>query len=446
MVRSFFAIFLFVLCSITTPARGQIPRTIPYAGVLTDSLGNPKPDGLYVVTFRLYPDSVSGLPVWTEIKEVSLRRGLFHTQLGDQSSLSPSLFSSRRWLGIKFGVDPELSPRVPLGSVPYSFLAQRADTAAFTLNASGNGDTWQRENSSLYYLNGQVGIGTKAPATPLHVRGGGNATLYSQDTSQTGETFGVVGEASSTSGTGVYGVATAASGITVGVIGEANSPDGTGVFGGTGSTSGDGWGVWGYSNSTSGIGVRGLAVATTGLTIGVHGIAMSPDGWAGYFDGDLGVTGLKLFQIDHPLDPANKYLNHYCAEGPEPILIYRGNVVLDNNGEARVELPTYFEIINRDFHYQLTCVGTFAPVYVAEEIVNNGFMIAGGKPGMKVSWTVTGRRNDLSAQRSGVPVEVEKSPQHRGKYLQPELYDMPEEMGIHHIEKTRYDSRTKRDG
>jgi hypothetical protein len=444
MVRLFFAIFLLFLYGITTPARAQIPRTIPYAGVFTDSLGNPKPDGSYIVTFRLYPDSAGGLPTWTEIKEVSLRRGLFHTQLGDQSPLSTSLFGSRRWLGIKFGVDPELIPRVPLTSVPYSFLAQRADTAMFSFNASAGGDSWQNENGTLYYLNGKVGIGTRTPAVPLHVKGGGNATIYSQDTSRTNETFGIVGESQSTSGTGVYGVANAASGVTVGVIGQADSPEGTGVFGGTGATTGNGWGVWGYSNSTSGIGVRGLAAAPSGVTVGVHGIAMSPDGWAGYFDGDLGVTGQKLFQIDHPLDPANKYLNHYCAEGPEPVLIYRGNIVLDGNGEASVTLPAYFDAINRDVHYQLTCVGRFATVYIAEEIVNNRFKIAGGKPGVKVSWTVMGTRNDRSAQRSGLPVEVEKSPLQRGKYLQPELYDLPEEMGIHHVKKTGYESRTKR--
>ena len=72
--------------------------------------------------------------------------------------------------------------------------------------------------------------------------------------------------------------------------------------------------------------------------------------------------------------------------------IYNGNVMLDENGEAVVELPEWFEALNRDFRYQLTCIGGFSPVYVASEIADNRFKIAGGKQGLKVSWQVTGHQ------------------------------------------------------
>src|SRR5439155_22785461 len=99
-------------------------------------------------------------------------------------------------------------------------------------------------------------------------------------------------------------------------------------------------------------------------------------------------------EIDHPLDPTNKYLNHSAVESSDMKDIYDGVAVLDAKGEAVVEMPNWFEALNKDFRYQLTCIGSFAQVYIAEEIHNNRFKIAGGKPGMKVSWQVTGTRHD----------------------------------------------------
>ncbi len=91
------------------------------------------------------------------------------------------------------------------------------------------------------------------------------------------------------------------------------------------------------------------------------------------------------FKIDHPLDPANKYLYHSFVESPDMMNIYNGNAILDGGGEAIVTLPEWFETLNRDFRYQLTAVGAPGPnLYVAEEISGNHFKIAGGQPGAKV--------------------------------------------------------------
>ena len=51
--------------------------------------------------------------------------------------------------------------------------------------------------------------------------------------------------------------------------------------------------------------------------------------------------------------------------------VHNGNVMLDSNGEACVQMPEWFEALNRDFRYQLTCIGAFAPVYVAAEMQCN---------------------------------------------------------------------------
>jgi len=114
------------------------------------------------------------------------------------------------------------------------------------------------------------------------------------------------------------------------------------------------------------------------------------------------------FQIDHPVDPANKYLHHSFVESPDMMNIYNGIAALEANGEAVVELPDWFEALNRDFRYQLTCIGGFAPVYIAQKVANNRFKIAGGPPGLEVSWQVTGIRQDAWANARRIPVEEDK--------------------------------------
>jgi hypothetical protein len=246
--------------------------------------------------------------------------------------------------------------------------------------------------------------------------------VYGYASATSGFTYGVYGESASTSGRGVYGLAAATSGATYGVYGESDSTSGTGVYGWASATSGAAWGVWGRSASTA------------SNAYGVYG--EEPLGGAGhavFADGSLAATGAKLFQIDHPLHPETHYLNHFCTEGPEPYNVYRGTVVLDANGEAWVQLPDYFEAINRDPSYHLTAVGAPMPnLHVAVKIQNNRFKIAGGAPGKEVSWRVEAIRNDLWMQRYGFQTEQEKEDAIKGKYLNPELYGQPKERGIHY--------------
>jgi len=274
--------------------------------------------------------------------------------------------------------------------------------------------------------------------------------------SQDGSGWGVYGTSVSgrgvyglsTSGTGVYGYATATSGATFGVYGRSDSTAGTGVFGWAYATSGATFGVYGRSDSTAGTGVFGWAYATSGGTWGVRGEVRSSDsgaygvigheppggsGHAVYAFGSLAATGAKSFQIDHPLHPETHYLNHFCTEGPEPMNAYSGVVSLDSRGEAWVQLPDYFEAINRDPRYTLTPIGAAMPnLHVAVEIQGNRFKIAGGVPGKKVSWEVKAIRNDLWVQRYGFQTEQEKEDAIKGKYLSPELYGQPKERGIHY--------------
>jgi hypothetical protein len=164
-------------------------------------------------------------------------------------------------------------------------------------------------------------------------------------------------------------------------------------------------------------------------------------GLAGQFQGDVTIEGsltvngningaAKPWKIDHPLDPDNKFLFHVAIESPDMMNLYNGEVVLDAKGEATVELPAYFDALNRDFRYQLTCLGGFAPVYVAEKIHENRFKIAGGREGLEVSWQVTGIRQDAYANAHRIQVEVEKGPTEKGKLLHPVERGRPESDGI----------------
>lgn len=168
----------------------------------------------------------------------------------------------------------------------------------------------------------------------------------------------------------------------------------------------------------------------------IYAYSANSNAYAGYFNSRVYVSGYLTkagggFKIDHPLDSANKYLNHSFVESPEMKNVYDGVVVLDDKGEAQVKLPEWFEALNCDVRYQLTAIGAPAPnLYIAEEISHHRFKIAGGEPGMKVSWQVTGIRHDRWTQANSIAVEEEKSDSQRGYYLHPELYNQAEEKGI----------------
>jgi hypothetical protein len=300
---------------------------------------------------------------------------------------------------------------------------------------------------------------------------------------------------------GVYGVLGSGDPVySYGVYGENdNTSGGKGVFG-TVPYGTEGFGVQGYATGANAIGVAGstntfgsiahqeLGYAPIGVigdsSTGIGIMAASDNGFpllvenngtkdavfvfaqgGGYpivaqgiagsylvLDqyGDLTVTGaivgaVKSFKIDHPLDPANKYLYHASIESSEMKDLYDGVVLLDGNGSATVKLPDWFEAVNGDFRYQLTAIGAPAPnLHVAQEVSSGQFTIAGGQPGMKISWQVTGVRHDAYARAHPLAVVANKSKAERGYYIHPELYGAPAEKSLaaahralvlHHVPK-----------
>jgi hypothetical protein len=176
-------------------------------------------DGKYDLTFSIYPDTVTGTPLWTEQHDsVLVGTGVFSVVLGSITSIPDSLFAEvDRWLGIVVNTDPEMTPRMRITSVPYAFETSIADSARSipehnhndlyyqkdelsdndsTINDPSNPVDWVKlksvpagfadgtddvgvgggwvDDGSVVRLenhNDSVGIGTNAPQEKLHVSG-----------------------------------------------------------------------------------------------------------------------------------------------------------------------------------------------------------------------------------------------------------------------------------
>lgn len=251
-------------------------------------------------------------------------------------------------------------------------------------------------------LAGVEAIRGNAPQALLATSANSSASLASANRG----VFGVGNDAGVAGNSGTYGVHGFSENI--GVKGDGFGESGVGVSG----SSYSGFALSG--NTTNGTAVYGE-------------ILNSGAGHAGYFLGRVHVNGTLTksagsFKIDHPLDPTHKYLSHSFVESPDMKNIYDGVVALEADGSATVELPEWFSALNKDFRYQLTAIGEHAPLFIAQEVTDNRFRIAGGYAGMKVSWQVTGIRNDAYAQAYRIPVEEVKPGKELGTLMHPQLY------------------------
>lgn len=166
-----------------------------------------------------------------------------------------------------------------------------------------------------------------------------------------------------------------------------------------------------------------------GLAATVNGIGPGGgSGLAAFFGGDVRIRGELfidsplLLTIDNPIDPANSTIKHAAITSSEILNIYSGIIILDNNGQGIVKLPTWVEALNHDFRYQLTCLGGYAPVYISKEVENNTFRIAGGNSNMRISWQLSGVRKDPVALQNPLVVDQPKPNNERGYYHHPEAY------------------------
>jgi hypothetical protein len=321
--------------------------------------------------------------------------------------------------------------KFPDGTVQTTSAANALLTVIHNATLTGNGTTAS-----------PLGVAVPLILTGAVDNGNGVATVTNTAPGGPGIfTVGGTGSATIGGGSGL---------LALGGTGGSNTPGGVGLVGFGGSASSGSGGTGG--SLIGGVGTAGnggdgaFAVGALGVGTGKkggRGIIAIPGGGAGgaipglagEFLGDVEITGNLAkgggsFKIDHPLDPENKYLYHSFVESPDMKNIYDGNVTTDADGEAVVEMPDYFEALNRDFRYQLTVIGTFAQAIVAEKLKGNQFRIKTSLPNVEVSWQVTGVRQDAYANKNRIKVEVPKKGNERGKYLHPEAFNQPQERGI----------------
>jgi hypothetical protein len=307
--------------------------------------------------------------------------------------------------------------------------------------------------SGIVQKSGNVGIGTTTPSSPLTV----NGTIQSLSGGfkfPDGSVQTSAGLASVSHDYTMAGLGTSASPLTLanplsitatssetplqvsnpngGYAIYASDDSSVGGFGITGFTN-VGTAIQGIGNSNNSIGVIGVDGSAGGF--GIFGYGISGYSWAGWFQGDVNITGNLSksggsFKIDDPVDPANKYLYHSFVESPDMKDMYDGTAITDASGNATIQLPKWFQALNRSFRYQLTPIGQFAQAIVATEVENNQFTIKTDKPYVKVSWQVTGTRHDAWANAHRIPVEVEKPKEERGHYIHPELFGQGQDKNI----------------
>jgi hypothetical protein len=259
----------------------------------------------------------------------------------------------------------------------------------YLMDISGNIKVSGTINDNLFIdANGNVGIGTTAPAYVLDVSG--NAR-FSEIIDKNGS-FG-----------DIYNILTATDGF-------------------------------GYNwTSPSDIKVGSAAVVDTWLAIseGSSDVVYQPSngnvgigyeaGQAGAYkldvNGDIRVTGQiydannqpKTFIIDHPVDN-EKYLVHACLEGPEVGVYYRGHSHFNSNEtQTTITLPPYVKAFAYDFTINITAINDDGPSIfnLSSSRINNGqftvyrLPLLGKDTLTQISyfdWTVFAKRNDINAE------------------------------------------------
>jgi hypothetical protein len=322
------------------------------------------------------------------------------------------------------------SPITKSGTLGLNWIV--APTSSNVANAIVKRDTAGRiSTGEIFISSNDIGVNATGATNGLYgttTNSAGNG-VWGDNPNHTGVYgTGVVGIWGRATGYGVYGVSTGTNAVADGVHGETSSAGASGV---TGVNSAGGAGIYGVGGN----GVIGSSGIASGVGVGAYnsstGDALFAEnqsgGFAAFFLGDVDVDGNLSkaggsFKIDHPLDPANKYLYHSFVESPDMMDIYNGNVTTDGAGNAVVTMPDWFEALNRDFRYQLTVMGQFAQAIVATKMANHSFVIKTDKPNVEVSWQLTGVRHDAWADAHRIPVEQIKAERERGFYLHPELF------------------------
>ena len=252
-----------LLAGAVSTAQADVPQMINYQGVLTSG-GSPVTTEVSVI-FAIWDDPTDGDSLWSEQQSITPdANGGFTTLLGSVSSIPDSAFKGDAYLSVRVGADPEMSPRMRLVSVPYSFRDVDWDLIGDVLYTGGE---WgiARAGNVLYGIHDSTHVnlgvacttGATGPSYSYAAVGGGYGNTASETSSTVGG--GWSNTASGQFGTVGGGLANTASGGTSTVGGgqhnTASDHDAT-VGGGVGNTASTRYATvgGGQNNAASGSG------------------------------------------------------------------------------------------------------------------------------------------------------------------------------------------------
>jgi hypothetical protein len=286
------AVAALIAVATTVPARAEIPQLISYQGRVTDGSGVPVADGTYDMRFRIYDAETGGTMEWDSgTRSVQAEAGVFSVLLGESPQPTLNLpFDEDYWLLVTFdGVNQ--TPRQRFASTCYAYMASGlvpgtevegsptgAVLKATNTRTSGNsyglrGNAYSTSGRGVYGR-ASASTGTTSGLYGVSISTDGRG-VYGEASANSGFTFGGRFKSSSPSGTGVYGENPASTGATCGGYFKSASDLGTGVYGKASATDGEGWGGWFDTASNAGRGVYGRATSSSGQTYGVYGASSS---------------------------------------------------------------------------------------------------------------------------------------------------------------------------